>query len=66
MWLFSLLADIAFCCTDNKMNSKNLAMMIAPNLFSEDDDLLYTKYLKQVIEFCDCVISHLAVFRHAR
>lgn len=45
------------------MNPKNLAMMIAPNLFSEDDDLLYASYLKQVIEFCDCVISHFAASR---
>ncbi len=66
MWLFSLLADIAFCCKDNKMNSKNLAIMIAPNLFSEDDDLLYTTYLKQVIDLCDCMISHLVVIRHDR
>ena len=48
------------------MNSKNLAIMIAPNLFSEDDDLLYTTYLKQVIDLCDCMISHLVVIRHDR
>lgn len=65
MWVFSLLADIANHCADNKMNSKNLAMMFAPDLFSEDDDQRYTTYLKQVIDFCDCVISYLVVARHS-
>ena len=59
MWIFSLLATTTSLVEFNLMNSQNLARMIAPNLFKEEDDLLYSEYLKKVIVFCDMVISNL-------
>ena len=60
MWVLSLLADVAQHCDENKMNSSNLARVLAPNLFSEEDDVRYATYLNSVITFCDTMISHLA------
>ncbi|KAK8802323.1 hypothetical protein WA588_005294 [Blastocystis sp. NMH] len=60
MWVLSLFADVAQHCDENKMNSSNLARVLAPNLFSEEDDLRYATVLSSVITFCDTMISHLA------
>ena len=59
MWLFSLMATVAKHVDTNLMDEQNLARMAAPNLFKEDDDLLYSNYLKKAIEFCDIMISNL-------
>ena len=59
MWLFSLMATVAKHVDTNLMDEQNLARMVAPNLFNEDDDLLYSSYLKKAIEFCDKMISNL-------
>eukprot|EP01102_Stenamoeba_stenopodia_P007666 TRINITY_DN2163_c0_g1_i1.p1 TRINITY_DN2163_c0_g1~~TRINITY_DN2163_c0_g1_i1.p1 ORF type:complete len:530 (-),score=106.95 TRINITY_DN2163_c0_g1_i1:57-1646(-) len=37
-WLLDLLADVALQEPINKMNSRNLAIVVAPNLFQADDD----------------------------
>ena len=60
MWVLSLFADVAQHCDENKMNAYNLARVLAPNLFSEEDDLRYASFLGSVITFCDTMISHLA------
>lgn len=60
MWVLSLFADVSQHCDENKMNASNLARVLAPNLFSEDDDIRYAAYLSNVITFCDTMISHLA------
>ena len=60
MWMLSLFADVSQHCDENKMNSSNLARVLAPNLFSEEDDLRYATVLSSVITFCDTMISHLA------
>lgn len=60
MWVLSLFADVSQHCDENKMNASNLARVLAPNLFSEDDDMRYAAYLSSVITFCDTMISHLA------
>ena len=60
MWVLSLFADVAQHSDENKMNSSNLARVLAPNLYSEEDDLRYATVLSSVITFCDTMISHLA------
>ena len=60
MWVLSLFADVSQHCSENKMNASNLARVLAPNLFSEEDDMRYAAYLSSVITFCDTMISHLA------
>ena len=53
------MATVARYVDKNLMDEQNLARMIAPNLFKEEDDQLYSNYLKKAIEFCDKMISNL-------
>eukprot|EP00002_Diphylleia_rotans_P037647 TRINITY_DN8435_c0_g1_i1.p1 TRINITY_DN8435_c0_g1~~TRINITY_DN8435_c0_g1_i1.p1 ORF type:complete len:459 (+),score=85.73 TRINITY_DN8435_c0_g1_i1:67-1443(+) len=38
-WLFELFVDVAYYSSTNKMNTKNLAIVIAPNLYKTSDQI---------------------------
>lgn len=62
LWILQLMALVSEQSSTNLMNANNCATLVAPNLFSMEDLIVFDRMLPFVTLFCTLLISSFQEF----